>query len=330
MEYDIIATLGPATRSQASWRDLLYAGATGFRLNTSHMSPDELTEWLTTLNTFRAATAPELPIILDLQGSKWRLGDLEARELHTGQQVVLLLADSAAGEDLLPVPHPDFFQAAPLSGTVITLNDAKVQLTIQRIEEEHISAIVTCGGPVAPRKGVTYQASTFRQERLNPRDRQIVAETQHMQGIHCAISYVRDALEMQKYRALVGGGRHLIAKLERQPAVNEARKIAHFADALWLCRGDLGAEMGLQGMAQTAAAFSEQVASLPQPVLLAGQVLEHMVDHPTPTRSEVACIYEALRRGFAGVVLSDETAVGRYPTLAVEAAAIFRTEDRPT
>jgi pyruvate kinase len=106
--------------------------------------------------------------------------------------------------------------------------------------------------------------------------------------------------------------------------VDEALLVAASADELWLCRGDLGAELGLRAMAEAVQGFSGTIRALPIPTLLAGQVLEHMTGHPTPTRSEVCYLYEALLKGYNGFVLSDEAAIGRYPIESCRAAALFR------
>jgi pyruvate kinase len=123
---------------------------------------------------------------------------------------------------------------------------------------------------------------------------------------------------------LAGHPAYLIAKLERGPALDEAGLIAASADELWLCRGDLGAELGLREMALAVRRFSEGAARCPVPVYLAGQVLEHMTGQPNPTRSEVCYLYDALAQGYHGVVLSDETAIGRYPVESCAAAAMFK------
>ena len=161
-------------------------------------------------------------------------------------------------------------------------------------EDESLRARVLTGGTISARKGITFAASNYRQEELNDKDRAILAQTRHLPFVHYAISYIRDALEMHKYRAHFGAAAHVIAKLERQPALDDARQIAALADELWLCRGDLGAELGLRSMAEAVLRFSDSIGDLPVPVLLAGQVLEHMTEHPAPTRSEVCTLYEAL------------------------------------
>jgi pyruvate kinase len=324
MDYQIIATLGPSSDRAATWQAMLAAGVTGFRLNTSHLSLPQLETWIQRLGAFLATQDPPPPLVLDLQGSKWRLGHFSACELTTGQSVTLIHADSANQPNRLPVPHGDFFRAAPLSSGEIVLNDAKVRLRIESVFVEALHARVIQGGAVAARKGVTYTASTYRQEALGETDRAVLARTGGYPDIQYALSYVKDAHEMAGYRAQIGRAAVAIAKLERPSAVDEAARIAAVADALWLCRGDLGAEVGAKAMAEAVYRLSAGVQAMPVPVLLAGQVFEHMTEHPTPTRSEVCVVYEALMKGYRGVVLSDETAIGRDPVESCRMAALFR------
>jgi len=326
MNYDIIATLGPSSTHETIWREMLSAGVTGFRLNTSHLNIEELSGWLDRLSCFTSSLNPPPNLVLDLQGSKWRLGVFPACSLTAGQKVVLALSADSNNPNILPVPHLDFFQAALLSTGEIILNDAKVRLVIDEIEADRLTATVMQPGELSSHKGITYAESSYRQETLSTKDLTILQQTRSLAFFHYAISYVKDAAEMAKYRQNVGNTVYLIAKIERGTAVQQAVKIAHHADELWLCRGDLGAESGLREMAKTIASFSKQIHNLRVPVLLAGQVLEHMTGHPNPTRSEVSCIYEALQQGYGGIVLSDETAIGQYPIASCQAAAIFKAD----
>ena len=274
---------------------------------------------------FQSALNPAPPLVLDLQGSKWRLGEFTARVLAPGQHIELVYAPSSDRANTLPVPHADFFQAAPVSSDEIVLNDAKIRLVREAFGLESLRTRVLIGGEISARKGITFTASNYRQEELNDKDRAILDRTRHLPFVRFAISYIRDALEMRKYRAHFGDAAHLIAKVERQPAIDDARQIAAIADEIWLCRGDLGAELGLRSMAEAALRFSNSIGDLPVPVLLAGQVLEHMTEHPAPTRSEVCTLYEALLKGYRGFVLSDEAAIGRYPIESCRSAALFRS-----
>jgi pyruvate kinase len=324
MSYKIVVTLGPSSDTESIWAALLSAGATAFRLNTSHLSLPQLHIWLERLGPFLSSTDPKPPLILDLQGSKWRLGRLPAVELEPEQRVELVHAAAADRPNLLPVPHSDFFRAAALSNGQIVMNDARVRLAIESAAPDRIRARVTQGGPIAARKGITYAESDYRQETLTAQDQAILEQTQHLGFIRYALSYVKDAAEMSGYRSHFSPSDYVIAKLERQPAVEQARQISQAVEELWLCRGDLGAEVGMKAMAETVSRFSEGVGALPVPVLLAGQVLEHMAAHPTPTRSELCYLYDTLSHGYQGVVLSDETAVGRYPVESCRTAAMFQ------
>jgi len=321
MDYEIIATLGPASEAETTWQAMLRAGATAFRLNTSHLSLDQLAAWL---ERYRACFGPSpVPLVLDLQGSKWRLGQFTAFELAAGQVIRLVLAPTSDLLGILPVPHADFFRAAGQSSGQMALNDAKILLSLESTGEDWLTARVIRGGEISAHKGITFTASDYRVEALSEKDRAILAATRGLTGVRYAISYIRDAAEMARYRGLIHDS-YLIAKLERGLAVAEARQVAGYADEVWLCRGDLGAELGFKEMAAAVAQISAQVRDLNVPSIMAGQVLEHMTAHPTPTRSEVCYLYDTLWRGYHGVVLSDETATGRYPVESCQVAAMFR------
>lgn len=321
MDYEIIATLGPASAAEAAWHAMLSAGATAFRLNTSHLSLEQLSEWLARYQAYFGSSP--IPLVLDLQGSKWRLGQFMPFELAAGQVIRLVYAPSTDRPGELPVPHADFFRAVPHASGEIVLNDAKSSLTVESTGADWLTARVKRGGEIYSHKGITFVTSEYRAEQLSDKDCAILAMTRGLTWVRYAISYVRDAAEMARYRSLIQPG-YLIAKLERGPAVAEARQVADVADEVWLCRGDLGAEIGLQAMAAAVAQFSAQVSELGKPAFMAGQVLEHMTASPTPTRSEVCYLYDTLSRGYCGFVLSDEAAIGRYPVESVRAAAMFK------
>jgi pyruvate kinase len=316
--------LGPASDAEPVWISMLTAGVTTFRLNTSHLDREQLWAWLEQLEPFLSAWQPRPALVLDLQGSKWRLGQFAPLELVEGQIIDLVFTHFTDQPNCLPVPHADFFQAAPLSSPELRLNDAKVHLRVETIFEEHLHARVTRAGPLSAHKGITYLASDFRSESLSEKDQVIIQQTMGLPGIRYAISYVRDAAEMHRYRTQLGPQAYLIAKLERAPAMAEAEQIAVDANELWVCRGDLGAELGLPDMARAVFTLSGRLQRLNCPVMMAGQVLEHMTAAIAPTRAEVCALHDALSLGYGGIVLSDETAIGRGPVEACQVAAMFR------
>lgn len=332
MDYDIIATLGPATATRSDWEGLLKAGASRFRLNTSHLSLDEVEQWVESLESTLSEEGSS--VVLDLQGSKWRLGAMNSAELREGMEVVLALGSESdqPGPGLiengkiywLPVPHPDFFEAAVRGGGVIRLNDARVELEITSVNGDSLRAVVRRGGLLSSRKGISIPGSTYRREGLLPKDAEILRRTAGATGVSYAISYVRDGEELRALAAAIPRQVRKIAKIERPEAVDAVADIAQSSDEVWLCRGDLGSEAGLVEMARTVHRFSRMIGTLPVPAVLAGQVLEHMTASPQPTRSELCHLYDILQQGYRGVVLSDETAVGDYPAASCRAAASFR------
>ena len=324
MDYEIIPTLGPASETESTWRLMLEAGATAFRLNTSHLSMDELGGWLDRMEPFLSVTQPLVPLVLDLQGSKWRLGEFAPCELTQAQKVRLVYAATSDRPGVLPVPHTDLFTAAQRSSGELALNDAKVRMRIEAVGPDWLEARVVQPGGLKPHKGITFTNSSYRIESLNEKDRRFIEQTRGISRIRYAISYVRDAAEMRHYRELFGSSAYLAAKIERLTAVEQAVQIAAASDEIWLCRGDLGAELGMTDMAQTVHGFGELAGEIALPRLMAGQVLEHMTEHAAPTRSEVCYLYDTLLGGYRGVVLSDETAIGSYPVEACRAAALFK------
>jgi pyruvate kinase len=326
MKYDIIATLGPSSQEPEIWEQMIRVGVTTFRLNTSHLTLDQVHQWSQEIQSFFRSSGVEIPVVLDLQGSKWRLGKFTPFELINGQVIRLINAEQTGEDQVLPVPHLDFFNAAPSSSREIMINDAKIRLELENVEVGSLRARVFLGGPVTPGKGITYRSSDYRKEALNDKDSAILDQSQHLDFLRYAISYVRDATEMALFRSQIGNSKYLIAKLERKASVEQAERVAEYSDELWLCRGDLGAELGEVSMAITVHGFSQMVLELPVPVLMAGQILEHMTNEIAPTRSEICYLHDALRMGYRGFVLSDETAIGRYPVESCRTAALFKNE----
>lgn len=153
---------------------------------------------------------------------------------------------------------------------------------IETPSNNHVTARVQRGGMITSNKGITLAESEYRLETLSAKDRAIVDMTRSMQHIRYAISYIKDALEMKRYRSLFGSSLYLIAKLERQTALDDAINTTVIADEMWLCRGDLGAELGLAALAEQVYLFKMRVPDFSKPVLMARQVLEHMTEHATP------------------------------------------------
>ena len=225
MNYQITATLGPSSPGPALWHGLLNAGCTAFRINTSHVTLAKLTEWVDQLNDF-FLERKGCPVILDLQGSKWRLGRFSSLSLQKGTTVELIYGENSEQPGQLPLPHYDFFRAVMETGDEILINDAKIRISVVRAESDHVLGRVIHGGEVSSRKGVAVPGSTLRSELLQSRDAEIIRLTSALSHRTYAVSFVKDGREMANYRNLLGQEAYLIAKLERQTALEDVDAIA--------------------------------------------------------------------------------------------------------
>jgi pyruvate kinase len=307
--FDIVATLGPASFGMA--RELAGAGATALRLNASHLSPDDLAQ--------RAAqarrAAPGLPLVVDLQGAKMRVGDLAERDVGAGNRVRFSV-EAVSAEDV-PVPHPELFAAAR-AGDTVGLDDGRLRFLVRDCGEGWMDAEALVAGVLRPRKGVNLLEHPVRLPGLTPADAARLDAVESLAGVQVAWSFTLDGREAEWVRVRRPAA-PVVAKIERREAVAALAEIAGRVDAVWVCRGDLGEQLGTAALGRFVGSLVP--ARFACPVLMAGQVLEHLTSHRDPTRSEVCHLHDLVTRGYAGIVLSDETAIGLHPVHAVEEAA---------
>jgi pyruvate kinase len=307
--FGIVATLGPASFGLV--REIARAGATALRLNASHLSPDDLAR--------RAAearrAAPDLTLVVDLQGAKMRVGDLAEREVAAGTRVRFSV-EPASAEDV-PLPHLELFAAAEVGATV-GLDDGRLRFVVRDRGQGWLEAEALVAGVLRPRKGVNLLEHPVRLSGLAPTDAERLDAVQTLPGVQVAWSFTFDGREAEWVRAR-RPGTPVVAKIERREAVAALAEIARRVDAVWVCRGDLGEQLGPAALGSFVGALAP--ARFACPVLMAGQVLEHLTTHREPTRSELCHLHDLVTRGYAGIVLSDETAIGRHPVHAVEEAA---------
>jgi pyruvate kinase len=290
---------------------LAEAGATAFRLNASHMSATAVARALGDLR----AELPEAPVVIDLQGAKMRIGEVAARELRVGE--VVRFAVSPSGPDEVFLPHAELFDQIE-AGESLSVDDDRLRFVVASIEGGVLEARVLAGGTLRPRKGVNVVEHPVRLGDLGAADAEVVERLAGDVGVTWALSFVADGSELDWVRRRAEAAR-VIAKVERAAALGAMGFIARAADAIWICRGDLGAQVGAARLARWVGEYSPGHADTA--VLMAGQVFEHLTRHAEPTRSEVCHLYDLIRRGYDGIVLSDETAIGVDPQAAVRCVA---------
>ena len=308
-----VFTLGPASQDK-TLIEYFCNIADRFRLNIAHLSLPELENRLSQLdNIFKLHR--KLPVVLDLQGAKMRIGKYPDRE-YLPAEVTLFLGDTTDNITKIPIPHPDLFKSLQI-GDRISLNDAKIQLEIIEINQNSAEAKVITNGALSSHKGINRSNHPIPFTALVERDRTAIECGLKYDFVQFACSFVLDGKEAAYLRKWIGD-RYLIAKLERPEAMLYLKEIDRNFDEIWFCRGDLGSQAGLKALGQLQADFIASFPQLAKPKFLAGQVLEYMTHFPQPTRSEVVHLYDMQKAGFDGIVLSDETAVGQYPDQVAE------------
>ena len=302
--YAIVATLGPASWHLAG--ALQTAGATAFRLNASHMTAVDLAHRAAALR----GELPDCRVIVDLQGAKMRLGDFAERPVPAGEPVRFALD---ANEGAIPIPHQELF-ASVTAGETLSCGDDRLQFRVVTAGPDTIEAVALVSGILQPRSGANLAEHPVVLNDISELDLDRIRATACHDRVAFAFSFMKDGGEAKWIRRRAPRC-PVLGKIERREAVENISLISRAVDAVWICRGDLGAQLGPAAMARWVAAFNPK--SLPCPVLMAGQVLEHLTAAGEPTRSEVCHLYDLTSRGYAGFVLSDETAIGADPVRAV-------------
>lgn len=312
--YQIIATLGPAVKNRVS--ELVQAGATGFRINCAHVTLADLSRWLIELEQVFRQRGDAMPVWLDLQGSKLRIGRLvKVNFLQRGDIVIFKNSYSQVATEI-PLPCPSVFQRIK-PGDQISLDDGKIRLTVQQVNNGSFRAQVLNFGEISSFKSFLIAQNDLELDQVSARDRLFIEQTRHWRFVGYAISYLQNTRELGLFQQLLPG-KPLAAKIERPKAFLQLRELAMSSDMTWLCRGDLGANGSIYQLFEYEKKFIEHMVFIEKPALIAGQVLQNMVRQNYPSRSEIAHLGYLLENGFSGIVLSDETAIGKYPIEAVE------------
>ncbi|HBM17481.1 MAG TPA: hypothetical protein DD381_14225 [Lentisphaeria bacterium] len=304
-----ILTLGPASSDEDTIISLLEV-AGRFRLNTSHMSCGEIALWLKKLERLFAERSRKIDVVMDLQGSKMRIGEIKSFDTFP-EKICFFYGVSSDKADMIPVPHTEFFSAVK-KGDHLSLNDNRIIVEVTGISKDEVTCRVIRNGKLSSRKGINRSNHPIPFEKLSSKDEEIIKISMMFDFTQFAFSFVFDGNESEKIRPLAKD-RKIIAKIERPEAMANLKKIDRLFDEMWLCRGDLGAQAGIFQLGRLQEEFSSQLKEFKKPCILAGQVLEHMTNFHEPTRSEVVHLYDIEKRGYKGFVLSDETAVGKNP-----------------
>ncbi|MDR3690900.1 MAG: pyruvate kinase [Fimbriimonas sp.] len=308
----IVCTLGPAVDSKEKVKSLIDAGMNVARLNCSHGDWERKAEWIRWVRELSAGISP-VGIIVDLQGPKFRIGDLPGgfMDVERGQTVRL-------GEESdvdIPIHQPEILRAMGVGGRLL-LGDGEVELRIQKAWPDPIEAKVVIGGRVASRRGVTLVGQAFDSPALTEKDRLDVVEAVRYGADYIALSYVKRASDAQELRDLVDTLDPRIgicAKIEMRQGIHDLANILKVVDVVMVARGDMGLQMDIEEVPLMQKRIIQTCSSYGTPVITATQMLESMINNPRPTRAEATDVANAILDGTDAVMLSGETASGNYP-----------------
>ncbi|HJV85313.1 MAG TPA: pyruvate kinase [Noviherbaspirillum sp.] len=317
----IVATLGPASSSREKLTQLIRAGVDVVRLNFSHGTPENHAAAASLVRELAHECGRTVGVLADLQGPKIRIGKFGsgAITLHPGQSFTLDAQcrsgdDSVVGLDYAELPGDVH------AGDELLLDDGRISMRVERVESSAIHCLVMNGGILSNHKGINRRGGGLTAPALTDKDRADIITAAQIEADYLAVSFVRSADDVALARELLrkaGGHAAIVAKIERTEAIAELDTILDEADAIMVARGDLAVEVGNAAVPAHQKRMIRAAREKHKLAITATQMMESMIDNPVPTRAEVSDVANAVIDGTDAVMLSAETAVGKYPVETV-------------
>ena len=327
----IVATIGPASNTENVFRDLVRTGLDVARLNFSHGTQPEKIKLIQMIRKVAAEEGKPICILGDLQGPKIRTSRLRNRipvSLKSGQHLTITPRDIAGTSQIIGTTFPTLAENLE-EGSRILLSDGLIELRVHRIRGSDVECSVINGGILGEFKGINLPGIAVRVPSLTTKDEADLEFAVNNGVDMVAVSFVRTAEDVRlvKHRvAALGSETWIIAKLEKPQAIEHLESILEVADGVMVARGDLGVEMPPEKVPAIQKRVIRRAAELRKPVITATQMLESMIENPRPTRAEASDVANAIYDGTDAVMLSAESAAGKYPVEAVAMMAKIVSE----
>jgi pyruvate kinase len=330
---NIVATLGPASNTEPVFRDLVRAGVDVVRLNFSHGTHEEKQALIQMIRKVSREERKPLCIMADLQGPKIRtskLKDHHAVLLKAGQKLTITPRDVPGTASLVGTTFKTLAENVE-QGSRILLSDGLIELRVHEVNDDDVICEIVNGGMLGENKGINLPGIPVRVPSLTDKDSQDLEFALRAGADAIAVSFVRTAEDVRLVRNRVsayGGETWIIAKLEKPQAIEHLDAILTVADGIMVARGDLGVEVPPEKVPAIQKHIIRRAAEFRKPVITATQMLESMIENPRPTRAEVSDVANAVYDGTDAVMLSGESAVGKYPvgTVAMMARIVADAE----
>ncbi|KAL7516345.1 hypothetical protein ACHAWX_001370 [Stephanocyclus meneghinianus] len=337
-----LATLGPASSTKEMIETLFLAGADIFRLNFSHGSQEQKKELLMLIREVEEKYSHPIAVLGDLQGPKLRVGEFfnpQGEILEKGQTFRLDLDEALGDNSRVMLPHPEIIEASDV-GHVLLVDDGKVKLVVTGKGSDYLDCRVEVPGKISNRKGVNTPDSVLKISALTPKDR---SDLEYMVSIGVdwvALSFVQQPSDIEEINELID--QHLkedqfrpavMAKIEKPSCFvgDNLERIVDLCDGIMVARGDLGVECAPEDVPLLQKQIIDTCRSKGKPVVVATQMLESMIESPTPTRAEASDVATAIYDGADAIMLSAESAAGKFPeeSVAMQQRIINRVESDP-
>ncbi len=321
----ILATLGPATDDPKILDELIGAGVDVVRLNLSHGTHEEHRKRAESVRDRARASGRQVGVLVDLQGPKIRITGFKQGKIIL-QKNDLFILDTQCGakdgdQDRVGMTFPELIQDIKRGDTLV-LADGAIVLWVNEVSETEIFCKVVIGGELSNSKGINKQGGGLSAPALTEKDKDDIRFAASIEADYLAVSFVRSADDVDEARMLLrdaGGTGGIVSKIERAEALEVIEPIIEASEAIMIARGDLGVEIGDAELPAVQKRLIRQARSRNKVAITATQMMESMIEHPIPTRAEVFDVANAVLDGTDAVMLSAETAAGKYPVQTVEA-----------
>jgi pyruvate kinase len=313
----IVATIGPATQSPRMLRQLIKAGLDVARINFSHGDPAAHVATMRLIRETARRCGKTVAILADLCGPKIRVGEMRGGgvELKTGASVTITVKSVLGTESLIPSQYRRLVVEAKVGETIL-LDDGNLELTVTKKSADVLTARVVRGGLLKSHKGMNLPETRLKVPALTAKDKRDVRFCIQGEADYIALSFVRTARDvrgLKRFLAAQGATIPIVSKIEKPEALHNIQEIVDESDAIMIARGDLGVEMPARKVPLIQNRLIQIVNAANKPVIVATQMLESMIDRGRPTRAEVSDVAGACLAGADAVMLSAETAAGKYP-----------------
>ncbi len=318
----IVATIGPASSSPEMLEKLVFAGMNVARLNFSHGTHDDHLKVILALREISCKYAAPITIMQDLQGPKIRVGKVQngSIQMIEGRKVIIRVGNKIGNENIL---YTDF-KSLPTdvkNGNSILLDDGNLEFKVDEVVDDEVHAEVVYGGELKDHKGMNLPGAKLSVECLTEKDLIDLEFGLKHKVDYVALSFVRKPEDIKQLRELIlkkSKNTRIVAKIEKMEALDNLEEIVFHSDAIMVARGDLAVEIGQSLLPGTQKAIIKLCNALGRPVITATQMLDSMILHPRPTRAEITDIANSVLDGTDAVMLSAETASGKYPVKCIE------------